>query len=75
MNGYDSIKISNENILNDLINLDKRDDYDKRNEPKLLNNQSSISKSDHLQMSRSVNGKKVFLESPTFTKGEDDIYR
>ena len=68
MDEFGSITIDNKNLLDDLLGLGEQDDqpsdlfYSNHYKP----NYTDIS---------NVQGRKVFLESPTFTRGEDDIYR
>jgi hypothetical protein len=62
MDDYGSITIDNKNLLEDLLNLNK-DQQERR-----------INYNNFDYLTPSV-GQKVYLESPTFQKEEDDLYR
>ncbi|RNA39056.1 hypothetical protein BpHYR1_012752 [Brachionus plicatilis] len=74
MEEYGSITIDNKNLLNDLLGLESNDNHEltlyQPNQPAYMssnqNNQSNYIPGQ---------GRKYFLESPTFSKKEDDIYR
>jgi hypothetical protein len=57
------IKIDNKNLLQDLL-------YDNRSNNNLLNNNDSYNRN-----IQNENTRKILLESPTFAKEEEDIYR
>lgn len=75
MDEYGSITIDNKNLLNDLLGLEHG--YD--NEHSSLIQQRNIQQLHKQQQSKylpaPVQGRKTLLESPTFSKKEDDIYR
>lgn len=91
MNDYGSITIDNKNLLDDLLGLNGNDDdpFGLENTKTYLKPVSSSNaapassylsekkpaSSTYLGVGPPVKGRKFFLESPTFTKGEDDIYR
>lgn len=84
MDDYGLITIDNRNLLDDLLGLSEQDDN-----PSQLNNQAyDYSRSRLPNTTTNINttnsnnnnllyqdSRKVYLESPTFTKREDDIYR
>lgn len=74
MDDYGSITIDNKNLLNDLLGLESNDNqeltlYQPNQTQYVAFNQNNQSNSMPTQ------GRKIFLESPTFSKREDDIYR
>lgn len=74
MEEYGSITIDNKNLLEDLLGLESNDNqelalYQPNQSNFLLSNQNN--QSNYMP----VQGRKIFLESPTFSKKEDDIYR
>lgn len=74
MEEYGSITIDNKNLLDDLLGLESNDNqeltlYQPHQQNFLLPNQNNQSNYFPVQ------GRKILLESPTFSKKEDDIYR
>lgn len=71
MDDYGLITIDNRNLLDDLLGLSEQDEN-----PSQLNKQrfdyASLNK---IPQNNVQDERKVFLESPTFTRREDDIYR
>jgi hypothetical protein len=78
MDDYGLITIDNRNLLDDLLGLSEQDENPSQlnrqqfdySRPRQMNNYNNSHSSKLLDSSR-----KVYLESPTFTKKEDDIYR
>lgn len=81
MDDYGSITIDNKNLLDDLLGLNGDDDPFNLESKNLGYMKPAPSKYDkkpsssYLGQQSQAPGRKFFLESPTFTKGEDDIYR
>ena len=79
MDEYGSITIDNKNLLEDLLGLET--EYDNPNARLQLYRQNQQNQQNQYESSYlpkpppPVQGRKFFLESPTFAKGEDDIYR
>ena len=72
MTHYGSITIDNKNLLDDLLGLEG--EY-ADSTPIPSNQPYSKNQRYFSDESKPIQGRKQFLESPTFAKGEDDIYR
>lgn len=71
MADYGAITIDNKNLLNDLLGLEGNENQDLPiYKPRQQTNYNNTN-NNYLP----VEGRKILLESPTFTKKEDDIYR
>lgn len=88
MDDYGSITIDNKNLLDDLLGLNGDDDPFNLESTNLGYLRQPTTKFDkkpsssylgigqqQQQQQQQIQGRKLFLESPTFAKGEDDIYR
>lgn len=74
MTHYGSITIDNKNLLDDLLGL--QGEYDDVTPiPQQNQSFSKTANKAYLAGGKPIQGRKQFLESPTFAKGEDDIYR
>ena len=80
MTNYGAITIDNKNLLEDLLGLEG--EYADVSPPNTDNDlysnaytQNQQQPPSYLTSGKLVQGRKQFLESPTFAKGEDDIYR
>ena len=74
MTHYGSITIDNKNLLDDLLGLEG--EYgDVTPVPQQKQQFSRPVNKNTQAINDQIQGRKQFLESPTFTKGEDDIYR
>ena len=70
MDDYGLITIDNRNLLDDLLGLSEQDEN-----PTQLNRQQFDYTRSKIPANKYPEARKVYLESPTFTKKEDDIYR
>ncbi len=104
MDDFGLITIDNKNLLNDLLELDGKHDFDDQYDLLYSNNNNNITSNNNQsqylpnkfqsnyiqpvsqpkslaqqslqqQQQQQNQGRKFYLESPTFAKGEDDIYR
>ena len=82
MDDYGLITIDNKNLLNDLLELDGKQDFDDQYDLLYSNNTQNNDNQNQFMRKQSTylapqlqQGRKFYVESPTFAKGEDDIYR
>jgi hypothetical protein len=82
MDEFGEITIDNKNLLNDLLELDGQHDFDDQYDLLYSNPNNNYNVNQNQFLSKQTDplgsmsqGRKFYVESPTFAKGEDDIYR
>ncbi|CAF1020340.1 unnamed protein product [Brachionus calyciflorus] len=75
MTDYGSIAIDNKNLLNDLLGLEINESNQELQPRPLINPYILQNQADPQSNYMPIKSRKILLESPTFSKKEDDIYR